>query len=159
MSPAVYPLFAALSSYTLLTCLHLTNIAFPHPIVTPDVQWKGIPYIPSLRSLYLGQATFLPAEEVAEFMLRCMIHSTNNSSSPERVQLVDVYEESIWGSRLKMPGLLAASTKLDMKDQYMGSPLLNFVEKLVFVDAKTERIMGGDRVVPELITEPVLNSS
>ncbi|KAE9390657.1 hypothetical protein BT96DRAFT_925766 [Gymnopus androsaceus JB14] len=156
--PAVTPLFTALSSYTLLTHLQLTNIAFPDPVVTPDARWIGIPCIPSLRSLYLGQVTFLPAEHVADFILRCTTgesSSSNSASALERVQLVDVYEESIWGPRLKKPRILSASTTILMESglsqDFLGPRVLELIERLISVDAKTERIVGGDRVIPELL--------
>lgn len=163
MSPAVSPLFTALASYTRLTHLKLTNIAFPDPIVTPDSQWKGIPCIPSLRSLHLGQVTFLPAEDIADFILRCTADGcqfSNGSNSVstcalEHIQLVDVYEESIWGPRLKMPRILAASmTQLvesGMCEEFVERELPGLVERLISVDVKTERIIGGDRLLPEFL--------
>ncbi|KAF5392655.1 hypothetical protein D9757_000831 [Collybiopsis confluens] len=163
VAPAVFPLFTALASYTRLTHLHLTNIAFPDPIVTPDLSWSGIPCLPSVRVLYLGQATFLTAEHIADYLLRCIGHHHHlnpNSSSPscslERLHLVDVYEESIWGSRSKLPRILAAAgTKLLAQSPESESSqldivgILDSIAKIVSTDAKTERIMGGDRVIPE----------
>ncbi|KIK68300.1 hypothetical protein GYMLUDRAFT_154027 [Collybiopsis luxurians FD-317 M1] len=167
VAPAVFPLFTALASHTHLTHLHLTNIAFPDPIVTPDPRWTGIPCLPSVRVLYLGQVTFLTAEHVAEFLLRCTRHglgklgdstspatSTTSTSSLESLRLVDAYEESIWGPRLKLPRILAAAGTSLLVHQSNGELLaqhdLDSIAKLVSVDAKTERIMGGDRAIPEL---------
>jgi hypothetical protein len=109
--------------------------------------------------------TFLPAEHVAEFLLRCVESiGFTMASLLERVHLVDVYEESIWGPRLKMPHILAAGKTLltrtsesdsghSNESEFLDSAwlkLVDVIEKLVFVDAKTERIMGGDRARPEL---------
>jgi len=33
----------------------------------------------------------------------------------------------------------------------LGPRVLELIERLISVDAKTERIMGGDRVIPELL--------
>ncbi|SJL10484.1 uncharacterized protein ARMOST_13870 [Armillaria ostoyae] len=120
---AVSHLFRALSTYTNLLYLKLTNITFfySEPLVFPD--------IPSLRSFYLGQATFLPAATVAAYL-------SLSSSALEIVRLVDVYSESIWGPRLRKNDILAILAEDKRK----------FVATVLLVDAKTERIMGGDRV-------------
>ncbi|PBK81440.1 hypothetical protein ARMGADRAFT_780848 [Armillaria gallica] len=119
---AVSHLFRALSTYTNLLYLKLTNITFfySEPLVFPD--------IPSLRSFYLGQATFLPAVTVAAFL-------SLSSSALECVRLVDVYSESIWGPRLRKNDILAV----------LAEDKRNVVATVLLVDAKTERIMGGDR--------------
>ncbi|KAK0469075.1 uncharacterized protein EV420DRAFT_7049 [Desarmillaria tabescens] len=120
---AVSHLFRALSTYTNLLYLKLTNITFfySEPLV--------FPHIPSLRSFYLGQATFLPAATVAAYL-------SLGSSVLESVRLVDVYSESIWGPRLRKNDILAILNE-DKRD---------VVAAVLLVDAKTERIMGGDRV-------------
>ncbi|KAJ3880750.1 hypothetical protein F5051DRAFT_437598 [Lentinula edodes] len=160
VSPAVFPLFTALSTYSHLTYLHLTNIAFPNPIISPDAHWTGIPCLPSLRSFHLGQATFLTAEDIADFVLRCTGQLQNSSCNLEssnvifeHIRLVDVYEESIWGPRLKLPRILSACTTMLEESQYsnemLSSTISDSIGNLISVDAKTERIMGGDRVIPE----------
>ncbi|PBK63246.1 hypothetical protein ARMSODRAFT_1024268 [Armillaria solidipes] len=120
---AVSHLFRALSTYTNLLYLKLTNITFfySEPLVFPN--------IPSLRSFYLGQATFLPAATVAAYLLL-------SSSALETMRLVDVYSESIWGPRLRKNDILAILAENKRK----------LVATILLVDAKTERIMGGDRV-------------
>ncbi|KAK0451829.1 hypothetical protein EV421DRAFT_1065670 [Armillaria borealis] len=120
---AVSHLFRALSTYTNLLYLKLTNITFfySEPLVFPD--------IPSLRSFYLGQATFLPAATVAAYL-------SLSSSALETVRLVDVYSESIWGPRLRKNDILAILAENKRK----------LVATVLLVDVKTERIMGGDRV-------------
>ncbi|KAK0484650.1 hypothetical protein IW261DRAFT_1330761 [Armillaria novae-zelandiae] len=120
---AVSHLFRALSTYTNLLYLKLTNITFfySEPLVFPD--------IPSLRSFYLGQATFLPAATVAAYL-------SLGSSALETVRLVDVYSESIWGPRLRKNDILAILAEDKRKA----------VTTILIVGAKTERIIGGDRV-------------
>ncbi|KAK0223927.1 hypothetical protein IW262DRAFT_1268252 [Armillaria fumosa] len=120
---AVSHLFRALSTYTNLLYLKLTNITFfySEPLVFPD--------IPSLRSFYLGQATFLPAATVAAYL-------SLGSSALESVRLVDVYSESIWGPRLRKNDILAILAE----DKRIA------VATVLIVGAKTERIIGGDRV-------------
>ncbi|KAK0498847.1 hypothetical protein EDD18DRAFT_1308301 [Armillaria luteobubalina] len=120
---AVSHLFRALSTYTNLLYLKLTNITFfySEPLVFPD--------IPSLRSFYLGQATFLPAATVAAYL-------SLGSSALESVRLVDVYSESIWGPRLRKNDILAI----------LAEDKRNTVATVLIVGAKTERIIGGDRV-------------
>lgn len=101
----------------------MTNITFfySEPLVFPD--------IPSLRSFYLGQATFLPAATVAAYL-------SLGSSALESVRLVDVYSESIWGPRLRKNDILAI----------LAEDKRNTVATVLIVGAKTERIIGGDRV-------------
>ncbi|KAJ3719137.1 hypothetical protein DFJ43DRAFT_1005486 [Lentinula guzmanii] len=148
VSPAVFPLFKALAAYTRLTHLHLTNIAFPSSVINPDACWTGIPCLPSLHFLYLGQATFLTAEHITEFVLR-----SHSGYVLECIRLVDVYEESIWGPRLKLPHILLASATLLAESGFSklsSSTASDLIERLVRVDAKTERITGGDRAMPEV---------
>ncbi|KAJ3925889.1 MAG: hypothetical protein NXY57DRAFT_1117021 [Lentinula lateritia] len=162
VSPAVFPLFTALSTYSRLTHLHLTNIAFPNPIISPDAHWTGIPCLPSLRSFHLGQATFLTTEHIADFVLRCTGQLQNSSCNLksskvvfEHIRLVDVYEESIWGPRLKLPRILSACTTMLEESQSSNEMLSSTISDLIdfiSVDAKTERIVGGDRVIPEVLT-------
>ncbi|KAJ3797052.1 hypothetical protein GGU11DRAFT_100355 [Lentinula aff. detonsa] len=163
VSPAVFPLFKALATYTRLTHLHLTNIAFPSSVINPDARWTGIPCLPSLHFLYLGQATFLTAGHITEFVLRCTGQLQNPACTRkleahsgyvlECIRLVDVYEESIWGPRLKLPHILLASATLLAESGFSklsSSTASDLIERLVRVDAKTERITGGDRAMPEV---------
>jgi len=187
---AVPSLFEALSTYTRLTYLKLTNIAFP-TLGTSDalstafstislssqspssssessIEYIRIPVIPSLQTLYLGQTTFLSAPSIASYILntiRSISDGRDTPSSPntnaqlERVHLVDVYEGSIWGLRLRMPHIVTAALFLtehpEYSDGYDGlepgggkslrERLQDAIENLVLVEVKTERIMGGDR--------------
>ncbi len=63
----------------------------------------------------------------------------------ESVRLVDAYMESIWGPRIRRGDVERAAVGLGRgKDN--EQELVERVRKLVRCEAKTERIMGGDRV-------------
>ncbi|THV02175.1 hypothetical protein K435DRAFT_792704 [Dendrothele bispora CBS 962.96] len=194
---AVPSLFEALSTYTRLTYLKLTNIAFP-TLAASDVlstvfsslslssnsgsessiDYIRLPVIPSLRTLYLGQTTFLSAPSIASLILNTVRYSEHDDDANagrkdpqsttsttraqlERVHLVDAYEGSIWGLRLRMPHIVTAALFLtehpEYSDGYEGrlepgggdktlrERVKDTVENMVLVEVKTERIMGGDR--------------
>ncbi|KAF5348020.1 hypothetical protein D9758_010032 [Tetrapyrgos nigripes] len=202
---AVTPLFNALSTYTRLTNLKLTNIAFPAPTFSDNqsvslslpssssssesyISYFHLPIIPTLRTVHLGQATFLSAPTIASYILdtitvrydeptsmtlrspgleddRNMENSSPTRASRyaelERITLVDVYEGSIWGLRLRMPHIITAALFLADRPEYrnvyegrlgpgsasqdLKERIKDVVEALVSVEVKTERIMGGDR--------------
>ncbi|KAJ3774615.1 hypothetical protein EV361DRAFT_902030 [Lentinula raphanica] len=154
ISTAVPHLFKALASYTRLTHLHLTNIAFPDPYMDLDVGWTGIPSLPSLRFFYLGKATFLSADHVANFVLQCTGHLQEPACADklERVCLVDVYERSIWGPRLRMPRLVSCARLLAQSvcPELSSSEVTDLFERVVHIDAETERLIGGDRAMAEI---------
>jgi hypothetical protein len=100
-----------------------------------------LPEIPGLRTLYVGQATFLSAGSVAA------IFCVNRMASLERVRLVDAYCESIWGSRIRRSDIEKAAQIIILPQdvvQYEG--VLSRIRKLLTCEKKTERIIGGDRV-------------
>ncbi|KAF8960918.1 hypothetical protein BDZ97DRAFT_1831471 [Flammula alnicola] len=144
---AIPHLFRALSSYTNLTYLKLTHLAMLYAL-----KIYGLPIIPSLRTLHLGQVIFLHPLTVAAFIL------DPYSKNLEKVYLVDAYHESIWGPRLRRSDIeiAATSTKsppdgietLEHDDPLplTSAEVKNLVRCVVVCEAKTERIMGGDRV-------------
>ncbi|EEB96549.1 hypothetical protein MPER_04303 [Moniliophthora perniciosa FA553] len=82
------------------------------------------------------------------------VDATNGS----KVTLVDVYESSIWGPRLRMPRIIgAAQTLLAMEQELSQSEtreeemqqrldaIHEAIMNLVTVVVETERIEGGDR--------------
>ncbi|KAF9260756.1 hypothetical protein L218DRAFT_932291 [Marasmius fiardii PR-910] len=183
---AVPPLFRALSTYTQLTHLELTNISFPEQCAessetSTSAHQLELPFIPSLRYFHLGQSTFLAAPVMARFVLTCIYperylrgasippDSAGNRSrnvelqdvsfqsvkrsSIEVIRLVDVYEGSIWGTRLRIPRIIEAALTLLKMDQDQNpkanTPTINDTQeaivKLVKVEVETERILGGDR--------------
>ena len=118
-------LLGAIRTWTDIEHITLTNLSFPEHTL------PLLPTPPSLRTLYLGQATFLPPAAVALMVARC-------PSTLELVRLVDTYHASIWGSRIR---------RRDIEKAEMGTDsTVERVRLLVRCEAKNERIMGGDRV-------------
>ncbi|KAJ8082183.1 hypothetical protein PM082_008030 [Marasmius tenuissimus] len=161
---AVPFLFLALRTYSQLTHLKLTNVHFPD---VHDGHPFSIPLIPTLQEFYLGQSTFLPAPTITQFILKCLypglapeageasqdVVTPHNPVTIRQIRLVDVYEGSIWGNRLRMPQILRATRDiLEVKLLvFPRAPLLSIGEvqeavmNLVRVEVETERIEGGDR--------------
>ncbi|KAK7062913.1 hypothetical protein VNI00_000411 [Paramarasmius palmivorus] len=152
-------LFRALATHTQLTYVKLTNISFPEIGVSTNglVRPFNIPFIPSLQHLYLGQSTFLAAHTLARFLL-LSLYPDSQARTIQKVHLVDVYEGSIWGPRLRMPRIIgAAQALLSMEQQASQTQpsegdiqrrideLSDAIENLVSVMVETERIEGGDR--------------
>ena len=70
-------LFRALSTYTYLSRLELTHLSFD----TTEQSLK-LPFTPSLREVYLGQATFVSPSMIATYLLSsgkaCLNFSTGS---------------------------------------------------------------------------------
>ncbi|ESK88670.1 hypothetical protein Moror_3073 [Moniliophthora roreri MCA 2997] len=153
---AVPYLFRALATHSQLTHIKLTNISFPEigvDATNGSVRRFDIPYMPSLQHLYLGQSTFLSAPTLARFLLNGL-----QARTLQKVTLVDVYESSIWGPRLRMPRIIGAARALLAMEQELGQSVTREDEMqqrlevihgaimdLVTVVVETERIEGGDR--------------
>ena len=129
--------------WTRLQDLHLSNIAFPRE--TKEL----FPVLPTMRKLYLGQATLVPVVPLARLVCDPQMESLII------VRLVDCYVESIWGPRLRRGdleramvqvhhGVLAGKDKRFEGGHY--SALLDRIRTVVRCEALTERIIGGDRV-------------
>ncbi|KAH9482207.1 hypothetical protein JR316_0004302 [Psilocybe cubensis] len=142
---AIPYLFRALSEHTNLTELKLTHINMSS--VHTSIR---LPVIPSLRSLYLGQAIFLHPFVVASLIL-------DPSLSLEKVHLVDAYRGSIWGLRLRRSDIESYATGFPSQTDFDPGQLgntstemyhhnLSIIRRIVVCEARTERIMGGDRV-------------
>ncbi|KAH9994543.1 hypothetical protein BJV74DRAFT_348218 [Russula compacta] len=143
VAPAVNVLFERFRMWTRLQDLHLSNIAFPRDT------GRLFPVLPTLRTLYLGQATLVPVVPLA-----CLLcHPQMNSLTV--VRLVDCYVESIWGPRLRRADLERAvvqaqngGVSLVGEDERSGGRYdteLDRIRTLVRCEALTERIIGGDR--------------
>ncbi|KAL0579925.1 hypothetical protein V5O48_002096 [Marasmius crinis-equi] len=169
---AVPPLFRALTTYTRLTHLKLTNISFPD---YHENQRYELPTLYALQFFYLGQSTFLRAPTIAQFILKCLYpefdfsnieggfsvepsESTTGAEdrrfpSPtsaklsciQEIRLVDVYEGSIWENRLRMPHIVRAVEVLLGTNQMPLGEVKDAISKVVRVEVQTERIEGGDR--------------
>ncbi|KAI0249784.1 hypothetical protein BJV78DRAFT_641968 [Lactifluus subvellereus] len=143
VASAVNVLFARFRMWTKLQDLHLSNIAFPRD--TNEL----FPALPTLRKLYLGQATLVPVVPLA-----CLLCDPQMESLII-VRLVDCYVESIWGPRLRRADLERAVVQahygktLVGEDERIGghySTILDRIRTVVRCEALTERIIGGDRV-------------
>jgi hypothetical protein len=143
VASAVNALFERFQVWTRLQDLHLANIAFPRDA-------EGLfPTLPTLRTLYLGQATLFPVVPLAGFLCDPQMDSL------EIVRLVDCYVESIWGPRVRRADL----ERVVVQTQHGGIPLviddarcgghcdtvLDRIRTIVRCEALTERIIGGDR--------------
>lgn len=60
----------------------------------------------------------------------------------EEIRLVDAYQESIWGPRLRRSDIEAVALAMNKDEE----EVLERVRRLIRCEAKTERIVGGDRV-------------
>ena len=138
-------LFGAMAEWTNIEQLTLTNIAFPSDIPTigdgtvdTTQDERFLPILPNLRVLYIGQATLFMPSAIARLLF------APGQERLEQVRLVDTYKESIWGSRVRRRDVekAALALQLDLSPQAIKER----VKKVVKCEAKTERIMGGDRV-------------
>jgi hypothetical protein len=144
VASAVNALFKRFQVWTRLQDLHLANIAFPRDT-------EGLfPTLPTLRTLYLGQATLFPVVPLAGFLCDPQMNSL------EVVRLVDCYVESIWGPRVRRADLERVVVQAQ---QHGGIPfvgndarygghcdtVLDRIRTIVRCEALTERIIGGDR--------------
>lgn len=102
-----------------------------------------IPPLPRLRTLYIGQAARLPPCFIATMLF------LPGPNKPEEVRLVDAYKESIWGARLRRKDVEKAA--LSLKPDMNEDEVLERVRRIVKCEAKTERIIGGDRVEGTLL--------
>jgi hypothetical protein len=137
VASSVNVLFARFRMWTKLQDLHLSNIAFPRDTT------EFFPSIPTLRKLYLGQATLVPIVPLA-----CLLCDPQMKSLII-VRLVDCYVESIWGPRLRRADLERAVVQAHLADEKFGGhydTVLDRIRTVVRCEALTERIIGGDRV-------------
>lgn len=76
-------------------------------------------------------------------------------SKLEHVSLIDAYQESIWGLRVRRSDIEAAAALIvrsasSNEDEVHEAEILAAIElvrKKVLCAGKTERIMGGDRIL------------
>lgn len=122
----------------------LSNIAFPShfalPFSSETSDDRGPPFfptLPQLHTVYIGQAAGLHPQIIAAIIFG------PGQDHLERVRVVDAYKASIWEPRLRRKDVLnaALSSQLDLSPEVVEER----VKRLVSCEAKTERIMGGDR--------------
>ncbi|EMD37108.1 hypothetical protein CERSUDRAFT_155594 [Gelatoporia subvermispora B] len=144
---ATHHLFRAIHTWRRIEHITLTNISFPADPLGLHAPFSHttplLPAIPQLRTVYLGQVTLLPPSVIAAMICLPDTHSL------EHVRLVDAYRESIWGPRIRRSDVERAVRQIrgcaDAEDD-VTEALVEKVRRLVRCEAKTERIMGGDRV-------------
>lgn len=132
-----------MSTWTNIHHITITNLSFPSDDLGLHTSFSYdkplLPALPTLRTLYLGQATLLRPGAVAAMI------SIPGQDNLESIRLVDAYKESIWGPRIRRGDVERAAMGLGIG---IGNKkeLIERVRKLVRCEARTERIMGGDRV-------------
>ncbi|OJA16532.1 hypothetical protein AZE42_00651 [Rhizopogon vesiculosus] len=141
VAPVARRLCRIFGTWSNIQDITITNIAFSSEFWNIDGSVTPLlPEIPGLRTLYVGQATFLSAGSVAALL--CV----NRMASLERVRLVDAYCESIWGSRVRRSDIeKAAQAIIFPQDGLQYDIVLARIRKLLTCEKKTERIIGGDR--------------
>lgn len=144
VAPIAHRLCRIFGAWSNIQHITVTNITFSPEFLGVD-DYDSVtpllPEIPGLRTLYVGQATFLSAGSVAA--LFCV----NRMTSLERVRLVDAYCESIWGPRVRRSDVeRAAQAAISPQDALQYEVVLARIRKLLTCEKKTERIIGGDRV-------------
>ncbi|KAL1747860.1 hypothetical protein HDZ31DRAFT_30971 [Schizophyllum fasciatum] len=174
---AARALFGALSTCTRLQSIAISSIAMPEPALladdnTPTPPPFALPHMPSLRRLYIAQAVFLDPAAVARFALRYVSALAASDAyraawgeggrGPllEKIRLVDAYRESIWGPRLRRADVVGAGVALWKQArkepaEFIGvetaeeRAVRDALTALVSCEARTERIMGGDRALEQ----------
>ncbi|KAH7882900.1 hypothetical protein F5I97DRAFT_146666 [Phlebopus sp. FC_14] len=141
IAPVSARLFKIFGIWSNIREIKVTNITFAGTGSSQDE--KPLPPllsdIPSLRMLYIGQATFLHPQAVAG-VLGC----GDAMAGLEEFRLVDAYSESIWGPRLRRSDVEKAMYGLcGVNDRERA---IARIRRIISCEKKTERIMGGDRV-------------
>jgi hypothetical protein len=138
---ATFYLFRAIATWTKTERITLTNISFPSDPSSMRGMWSPstplLPEMPLLRSLYLGQATFLPPISVAAMIV------FEDQPLLEEVRLVDTYKESIWGRRIRRRDIEKSAVNLDLGPD--SEAALQRIRRIVRCEAQNERVIGGDR--------------
>ncbi|KAI1790081.1 hypothetical protein LXA43DRAFT_530627 [Ganoderma leucocontextum] len=141
---ATYHLARAIGTWTTVEHITLTNMSFPSDELGLHTSFSKAPLLPSLprlRTLYIGQATFLPPRAAA-----AMVAQSANSAL-ECVRLVDTYRHSIWGPRIRRRDIEDAVVMLAdvvAAGEERQREVLERVRRVVRCEKKTERIQGGD---------------
>ncbi|KAH7912499.1 hypothetical protein BJ138DRAFT_1083491 [Hygrophoropsis aurantiaca] len=139
VAPFSSRLFEAFGAWSNIRHIKVTNIAFSY--FHASLRSPLLPDIPSLRTLYIGQATFLAPQSITAIFFE------NIMTNLESIRLVDAYGGSIWGPRIRRSDLEnVAALILSESGSVDDGAILDRIRRIVFCEKKTERIMGGDRV-------------
>ncbi|TFK32098.1 hypothetical protein BDQ12DRAFT_701319 [Crucibulum laeve] len=142
-------LFRAIEGWTNLTHLTLTHISLRLPSGNDNLPFR-FPQVPNLRVFYLGQATFIPAESIAIFIL-----GSAGVTALEKVRLVDAYESSIWGRRLRRSDIETLAARIvvasdigddEQRKEKVVAGAVKKIRQFITCEGQTERIIGGDRI-------------
>lgn len=147
----------ALTTHTNLTHLTLTHVKFPD-----NGEILSLPPFPSLKTLNLSQVIFLQPVIVARFLMSAGSHL-------EEIRLIDAYQQSIWGPRLRRSHIEKAAYARVVEEsstsqgedgvycssndrmETMSAEIVARIGRVVICQGKTERIIGGDRVLRDSI--------
>jgi len=134
-------LFRGLTSWTNLSHLSLSAISFSRcrgrSLLSLSPQRH-----PNLKKVTIQRAVFILPGYVASCAIQC-------SETLEEFLLVDAYQESIWGPRVRKADVEQAVTsgQIEHDGAVDKSTALGLVRQLVRCEARTERLEGGDREV------------
>ncbi|KAH8112241.1 hypothetical protein DFH11DRAFT_1689975 [Phellopilus nigrolimitatus] len=105
-----------------------------------------------LQTIYLGQVTFLDPSEIAAIVCTPILASLRS------VRIVDAYQGSIWGPRVRDTDIEKAVNsnfeESEIAFNIMFKEFTQRVRTLVSCEARTERITGGDRMDYEYSGSP-----
>ena len=136
MPSATYHLIRALSTWTAIEHITLTNLSFPSDELGVNTSFSRdaplLPPLPSLRTLYVGQATLLPPSAVAAML------ALPEYTALAHVRLVDTYRHSIWGPRIRRRDIEEAAGALKGLSEQARDALLERVRRVVSCEKKTE---------------------
>ncbi|KAL1939073.1 hypothetical protein VTO73DRAFT_10333 [Trametes versicolor] len=135
-------LIRALSTWTAVQHITLTNLSFPSDALGLNTPFAYdaplLPALPSLRTLYIGQATLLPPTAVAAMLAR------PGQDALAQVRLVDAYPLSIWGARIRRRDVEDGVASLPGLTEAQRVAVAERVRRIVSCEKKTGRLAGGD---------------
>jgi hypothetical protein len=134
--PAVTQLCEGLSNWTSLRRLELSNIAFLD---------DGLELARALtKSMCTGPVQIILSQAV--FMLPIsVLHIALGVPVVGELRLIDVYQHSIWGPRLRMGDVEESLSNSEYRDHASPHDCLERLRAVVSCTVRTERLMGGDR--------------
>ncbi|KAF8512730.1 hypothetical protein BU17DRAFT_53891 [Hysterangium stoloniferum] len=153
ISTAANALCKAMHHWSALQSLHLANISFLHDGEELPDAYPPSPS-PGLIQLTISQAVFMLPGSVLSIVL--------HSRALRSCRLVDVYQHSIWGPRLRLGDVEKLVGDCERGDgaghdcgegrgdmaRGMRVEDLKRVRRVLRCVARTERLMGGDRELP-----------
>ena len=74
-----------------------------------------------------------------------VLHIVLGVPALRELRLIDVYQHSIWGPRMRVGDVEASLFTSDYITHISGDDCLERLRKVVSCVVKTERLMGGDR--------------